>query len=110
MNDYLPLYKEIARKGEVIAEQTIEFEEKRNNEENKQTALKMLDTFRTLSDNLSKKEYELSHSDYTYLFIGSTFVVEGLRAQIAKLQSVLKKYEDEIMPHLKQQALTQKNN
>lgn len=101
------LLQAISISGESMAEQSMEIAKKKRNEEDYRQAQSMRKTFQDITDSI-KNNQSLTSSDYLYLFMSATFVKEHIKKEISKKQIVVDEYETNVIPKLKNLAISTK--
>ena len=97
---YLTLFKELARATEVIAEQVMEYDHQKKDENGEKTATIMRDDFANLNDKLANKDYQITLADYTKLFVAAYVVANNLETKIKNEQIALEGYNTDLVPKL----------
>ena len=97
---YLTLFKELARAAEVIAEQVMEYDHQKKDENGEKTATIMRDDFANLNDKLANKDYQITLADYAKLFVAAYVVANNLETKIKNEQIALEGYNTDLVPKL----------
>lgn len=97
---YLTLFKELAKAAEVIAEQVIEYDHQKKDENGEKTASIMRKDFADLNDRLDNKDYQITLADYAKLFVAAYVVSNNLESKIKNEQLALDGYNNDLIPKL----------
>ena len=97
---YFTLFKELAKAAEVIAEQVMEYDHQKNDENGEKTATIMRDDFANLNDKLANKDYQITLADYAKLFVAAYVVASNLETKIKNEQIALEGYNTDLVPKL----------
>lgn len=101
MNEkYFTLFKELAKAAEVIAEQVMEYDHQKKDENGEKTATIMRDDFANLNDKLANKDYQITLADYAKLFVAAYVVASNLETKIKNEQTALDGYNTDLVPKL----------
>ena len=101
MNEkYFTLFKELAKAAEVIAEQVMEYDHQKKDENGEKTATIMRDDFANLNDKLANKDYQITLADYAKLFVAAYVVASNLETKIKNEQIALEGYNTDLVPKL----------
>ena len=101
MNEkYFTLFKELAKAAEVIAEQAMEYDHQKKDENGEKTATIMRDDFANLNDKLANKDYQITLADYAKLFVAAYVVASNLETKIKNEQIALDGYNTDLVPKL----------
>lgn len=101
MNEkYFTLFKELAKAAEVIAEQVMEYDHQKKDENGEKTATIMRDDFADLNDKLANKDYQITLADYAKLFVAAYVVASNLETKIKNEQIALEGYNTDLVPKL----------
>ena len=106
--NYLKLFQEISRSGEVIAEQVMELNKKRNDNKSLLTSENMRDDFSALTDKLKSTDFndnDLTLKDIALLNVGATILTEQLERQVTEMNKALTNYKTNILPKFKECAI-----
>ena len=97
---YFTLFKELAKTAEVIAEQVMEYDYQKKDENGEKTATIMRDDFASLNDKLANKDYQITLADYAKLFVAAYVVANNLETKIKNEQIALDGYNTDLIPKL----------
>lgn len=97
---YLILFKELAKATEIIAEQVIEYDHQKKDENGEKTASIMRKDFADLNDRLDNKDYQITLADYAKLFVAAYVVSNNLESKIKNEQLALDGYNNDLIPKL----------
>ena len=97
---YLTLFKELAKAAEVIAEQVMEYDHQKKDENGEKTATIMRNDFADLNDKLANKDYQITLADYAKLFVAAYVVASNLETKIKNEQIALDGYNTDLVPKL----------
>lgn len=97
---YFILFKELAKTAEVIAEQVMEYDHQKNDENGEKTATIMRDDFANLNDKLANKDYQITLADYAKLFVAAYVVANNIETKIKNEQIALDGYNTDLVPKL----------
>lgn len=101
MNEkYFTLFKELAKAAEVIAEQVMEYDHQKKDENGEKTATIMRNDFANLNDKLANKDYQITLADYAKLFVAAYVVANNLETKIKNEQTALDGYNTDLVPKL----------
>lgn len=96
---YIQLFTELAHAAEVLAEQVMEYDRKKNDEKGEETAKIMRDDFATLYDNLRLNK-EINRADYAKLLVAAMIIVNNIEDKIKAEQKAIQGYKIDIIPKL----------
>lgn len=110
MNEmYFKLFEEIAHTSEILAEQVMEYDNKKNDIQGEETARKMREDFASLYDKIRMNK-ELGRNDFIKLLLGAMVINNNIKEEIVRKQKVVDDYESNIIPKLGQIMNTTKTD
>lgn len=102
MNEqYINLFKEIARTSEVLAEQVMEYDHNNGDKQGENAAKIMHDDFAKLYDQINSNQL-FTRSDFIKLLVGAMVVNNNIKDQVAQKQKAIDGYEKDLIPKLNQ--------
>lgn len=96
---YTELFIELAKATAVAAEQVMDYDKTKNNEEGFKTAQTMRDDYNVLFGKL-KDNVELDKADFAKLLVGALVTVNQIQDRITALQKGLAGYQTDLIPKL----------
>jgi len=96
---YVELFKELAKATAVSAEQVMDYDKAKNDEEGLKTAQTMRDDYNALHDKISDGS-ELDKTDFAKLLVGAMIIVNQIQDRIATLQKAMSGYQTDLIPKL----------
>ena len=96
---YIELFIELAKATAVAAEQVIDYDKTKNDEEGFKTAQIMRDDYTALLGKL-KDNPELDKADFAKLLVGALVTVNQIQDRITALQKGLAGYQTDLIPKL----------
>lgn len=103
---YRELLATCALNAAIVGENAVEAEEKQNPEKDNSASIEMIEEFRDMHARLVHGE-DLEVSDYAKLWVGTTVAVRTLQKNINTWTAVVKEYQDKVLPHLYEIAMTE---
>jgi hypothetical protein len=98
---YLQLFSELAHAVEVLSEQVMEYDRKKNDTKGEQTAQSMRDDYANLYDKLrNNAEAQITKSDYAKLLVAAYIVVNNIEDRIKGERKAIEGYKIDIIPKL----------
>lgn len=98
---YIELFTALTRAVAVTAEQVMEYDHNKNDEEGYKTAETMRNDFEALHDKLSNNfDGTLTKSEYAKLLVGSYIISNNIRDKMQVLKKSAEAYEKELIPKL----------
>ena len=98
---YLQLFSELAHAVEVLSEQVMEYDRKKNDTKGEQTAQSMRDDYANLYDKLRDNvEAQITKSDYAKLLVAAYIVVNNIEDRIKGERKAVEGYKIDIIPKL----------
>ena len=98
-NDYKELFLAIAQSSELIAEQVMDYNHRKNDDNGEKTAQSMRDDYQSLADKIMD-EKSLTKDDYRKLLLGAMVIKNNLQAKIKQEETVFNTYSLSIIPRL----------
>lgn len=96
---YIDLFKELARATAVAAEQVMDYDNEKGDQEAWETAKNMRDNFEALYDKLDD-EYQLTKVDAANLLIGIMVQLNQTQNRIDTLRKAVAGYQTDLIPKL----------
>ena len=97
---YHKLFEELAHTTEITAEQVMELDKQKNDEDGLKTAETMRDDFAKLYDRLSNPDYNITRNDYLKLLVGAFIVVNVLENNKKTTELSIHGYKSDVIPKL----------
>lgn len=102
-NNYVTLFKEVAKTTSLLAEQVMEYNKNNNDEKGLETATIMRDDFNKLYDKMNIEGFSpeiLTIDDYRRFLVGTLIVVNNINNKISNEQKAVQNYNTTIIPKL----------
>ena len=96
---YIELFIELAKATAVAAEQVMDYDKAKNDEDGFKTAQTMRDDYTALLGKL-KDNPELDKADFAKLLVGALITVNQIQDRITALQKGLAGYQTDLIPKL----------
>jgi hypothetical protein len=96
---YIELFIELAKATAVAAEQVMDYDKAKNDEDGFKTAQTMRDDYNVLFGKL-KDNSELDKADFAKLLVGALITVNQIQDRITALQKGLAGYQTDLIPKL----------
>lgn len=96
---YVELFKELAKATAVSAEQVMDYDRAKNDEEGLKTAQTMRDDYNALHDKINDGS-ELDKTDFAKLLVGAMIVVNQIQDRLTTLQKAMSGYQTDLIPKL----------
>ena len=100
---YAELFTELVHSAELIAEQVMEYDKKKNDEKGMKTAQIMRDDYAKFYDKIRAKDFDFStlkKADYAKILVATFIIANNMQDQITNMQNVLNGYQQDIIPKL----------
>ena len=97
---YITLFKELAQATAASAEQVMDYDREKGDEEGLKTATIMRDDYQDLVGRIDVTEYVISKSDAAKLLVGAMIQANQLQDRISNLKKALTGYQTDIIPKL----------
>lgn len=99
---YIQLFKELSHATEISAEQVLEYDRAKGDEQGAAAAETLHKDYIELYEKLANKDFDgvLTKADYARLLVGSYIVANNLQDKIKALQSALAGYQTNLIPKL----------
>ena len=100
---YAELFTELVHSAELIAEQVMEYDKKKNDEKGMKTAQIMRDDYAKFYDKIRAKDFDfntLKKADYAKILVATFIIANNMQDQITNMQNVLNGYQQDIIPKL----------
>lgn len=99
---YTDLFKEIARATAVAAEEVMDYDETKKDEQGFKAAEAMRKDFLDLYEYIGKEDFDgtFSSAQYSHLLAGSYIVMNNIQDRINMLKKALAGYQKEMIPKL----------
>ena len=102
-NNYVTLFKEVAKTTSLLAEQVMEYNKNNNDEKGLETATIMRDDFNKLYNKMNIEGFSpeiLTIDDYRRFLVGALIVVNNINNKISNEQKAVQNYNTTIIPKL----------
>ena len=101
---YIELFKELAKSTAVSAEQVMDYDKNKNDDQGFKTAQVMRDDFNNLYDKIADKDFtgSLERADFARLLVGALIIANQLNDRITALKKALSGYQTDIIPKLQE--------
>lgn len=102
-NNYVTLFKEVAKTTSLLAEQVMKYNKNNNDEKGLETATIMRDDFNKLYDKMNIEGFSpeiLTIDDYRRFLVGTLIVVNNINNKISNEQKAVQNYNTTIIPKL----------
>ena len=96
---YVELFKELAKATAVSAEQVMDYDRAKNDEEGLKTAQTMRDDYNALHDKINDGS-ELDKADFAKLLVSAMIIVNQIQDRLATLQKAMSGYQTDLIPKL----------
>lgn len=100
---YAELFTELVHSAELIAEQVMDYDKKKNDEKGMKTAQIMRDDYAKFYDKIRAKDFDfntLKKADYAKILVATFIIANNMQDQITNMQNVLNGYQQDIIPKL----------
>ena len=99
---YINLFKEIAKATAISAEQVMDYDKEKKDEEGYKTAEIMRDDFNNLLERITAagEDYKVDKADCAKLAIGAFVIAEQLEGQISLRRKAIEGYRNDLIPKL----------
>ena len=100
---YVNLFKELTHATEVLAEQVMEYDKKKNDQKGAETAQTMRDDFVKLYDKIRAEDFSastLTKAEYAKVLVAAMIIVNNLETRITNEQNAVKGYKETVIPKL----------
>jgi len=99
---YIELFKELTRATAVSAEQVMDYDKAKKDEQGYNTAMTMRDDFEELNKKITAKEFDgtLSKADFAKLLVGCYVTLGTLQSRKDALEKAIAGYQTDLMPKL----------
>lgn len=96
---YITLFKELAQAIATSAEQVMDYDKQKEDNEGFKTATILRDDFQTLADKIND-EYVVNRTDAIKFLVGAMIMVNQLTDRIANLRQAVAGYQTDLIPKL----------
>ena len=99
---YLELFKELTRATAVAAEQVMDYDKEKKDDNGFETAKTMRDDFEALHEKLAAESFDgnLTKAEYAKLLVGCYVIVGNLQDRIEALKKAIAGYQSDLVPKL----------
>lgn len=97
---YVELFKDLAKATAVSAEQVMDYDRQKGDNEGLATATTMRDDFQELADRINDTDYVITKADAAKLLVGSMIIANQIKDKIESLQKGLAGYQTDLIPKL----------
>lgn len=101
-NKYITLFRDLAQATAATAEQVMDYDSSKDDQEGLKTATIMRDDYQNLSDRLSTEDYSINKSDAAKLYVAAIIQVNQLQDRISNMKKAMAGYQTDIMPKLQE--------
>ncbi len=99
---YVELFKDLAKATAVSAEQVMDYDRQKGDNEGLATATTMRDDFQELADRINNTDYVITKADAAKLLVGSMIIANQIKDKIESLQKGLAGYQTDLIPKLEE--------
>lgn len=99
---YVELFKDLAKATAVSAEQVMDYDSQKGDNEGLATATTMRDDFQELTDRINDTDYVITKADAAKLLVGSMIIANQIKDKIESLQKGLAGYQTDLIPKLEE--------
>ena len=99
---YVELFKDLAKATAVSAEQVMDYDRQKGDNEGLATATTMRDDFQELADRINDTDYVITKADAAKLLVGSMIIANQIKDKIESLQKGLAGYQTDLIPKLEE--------
>lgn len=96
---YVELFKELAKATAVSAEQVMDYDRAKNDEEGLKAAQTMRDDYNALHDKINDGT-ELGKTDFAMLLVGAMVTANQIQDRVTALQKAIAGYQTDLIPKL----------
>lgn len=96
---YITLFKELAQAVAASAEQVMDYDKQKEDDEGFKTATILRDDFQALTDKIND-EYVVNRTDAIKFLVGAMIMVNQLTDRIANLRQAVAGYQTDLIPKL----------
>ena len=96
---YITLFKELAQAVAASAEQVMDYDKQKEDDEGFKTATILRDDFQALADKIND-EYVVNRTDAIKFLVGAMIMVNQLTDRIANLRQAIAGYQTDLIPKL----------
>ena len=96
---YITLFKELAQAVAASAEQVMDYDKQKEDDEGFKTATILRDDFQALADKIND-EYVVNRTDAIKFLVGAMIMVNQLTDRIANLRQAVAGYQTDLIPKL----------
>ena len=100
---YVNLFKELTHATEILAEQVMEYNKKKDDQKGAETAQTMRDDFVKLYDKIRAEDFSantLTKAEYAKILVAAMIIVSNLETRITNEQNAVKGYKETVIPKL----------
>lgn len=97
---YVELFKDLAKATAISAEQVMDYDRQKGDNEGLATATTMRDDFQELADRINDTDYVITKADAAKLLVGSMIIANQIKDKIESLQKGLAGYQTDLIPKL----------
>lgn len=97
---YISFFEELAHTNELLAEQVMELNHSKNDEQGEHTAQIMRDDYNNLTQKIKTDATSLDKNDYIKLLVAALVVSNNLLERIKSIQNAINGYKTDVIPKL----------
>lgn len=99
---YITLFKDLAQATAVLAEQVMEYDRGKGEEEALKTATIMRNDYQDLADKIKADEYNMTKSDAAKFLVAAMIQANQLQDKINNLKKAMVGYQTDLIPKLQE--------
>lgn len=99
---YITLFKDLAQATAVLAEQVMEYDRGKGEEDGLKTATIMRDDYQDLADKINANEYNMTKSDAAKFLVAAMIQANQLQDKMNNLKKAMVGYQTDLIPKLQE--------
>ena len=99
---YITLFKDLAQATAVLAEQVMEYDRGKGEEDGLKTATIMRDDYQDLADKINAEEYNMTKSDAAKFLVAAMIQANQLQDKMNNLKKAMVGYQTDLIPKLQE--------
>ena len=99
---YITLFKDLAQATAVLAEQVMEYDRGKGEEDALKTATIMRDDYQDLADKIKADEYNMTKSDAAKFLVAAMIQANQLQDKMNNLKKAMAGYQTDLIPKLQE--------
>ena len=99
---YITLFKDLAQATAVLAEQVMEYDRGKGEEDALKTATIMRDDYQDLADKINADEYNMTKSDAAKFLVAAMIQANQLQDKMNNLKKAMAGYQTDLIPKLQE--------